>query len=277
VLGGLGLMRINFWLGVIVTYLGFVLLLREICIEPVLLTRPLWIQVAAIVAFFIALTLFCIKVVFAQAPIDYLSFAMRNGSYAAGTSIAGIEWDDHLTDLRVAVINPSNDDYDDLDVSIQPNTWTYRAALLDGPLGCELTPIGFDALKVAINKKTGSLTMTATRTGDGLTAEDSAGNIYTELARPGGYRLRCNKIPSKYSINVVFAEVSLLPELVKNHHNDLPKGWWGITGFDIKNAKSIFDLFDVRPFPATVTLNGKYVRKMKSFTVDTVMCVREGN
>jgi hypothetical protein len=125
-LGGFGLMRVYFWPGVAVVYFGFAALIWEICVEPELVKRESSrSQLIALAIVFALLDLFTIGIVAASAPIKFYSYAMEKGDYASGTTIGGISWDSHFTDLRIAITNLSNEDYQDSDIELQPDTWTY--------------------------------------------------------------------------------------------------------------------------------------------------------
>ena len=57
-------------------------------------------------------------VTFHPASIKVL-FQLRDSNYPRGTKIAGIEWKDDLTDLRVFIRNETADDYSNLDLTIR--------------------------------------------------------------------------------------------------------------------------------------------------------------
>ena len=257
-------------------YFAFAVLLWELCFEPELIKRPERIQIAGIGILFALVDLFTIGIVAARAPLTLYSYAMRKGNYAAGTVLGGISWDPHFTDLRVAITDPNSDDYSDLDLAVQPDNWVYKAAILESPLGCDLTPIGGDSIFFARESGSGGAdTVTATRLGKGVDAHDSLGYAYgTPFATKGGYRLRCGKLPADFTIKLVFALISPNPTL--NSMPAIPSGTWGLRVDEIA-AGSEFDTLDDRPSPSTVTLNGKYVRILKPHTITSTIPVKDGN
>lgn len=261
--------------GLVCGYLGLLIILWEICVEPELIKRPLWVKVLTIGLVFAFFDVFTIGVVASRAPVKVLSYAMRKGDYPSGTSIAGITWDSHLTDLRVLLTNPIDDDYDNLDVEVQPDKWTYKAALLNNSV-CDLSPMGEETVFVATNVKGGSTTITATRVGNAFDAQDNVGDIFTPLASKSGYRLRCSKLPAHFTVQIVFAVVTLYPSLISIPPN-IPKGAWGMTGAELAGVHSIFELFDSRPSPSIVQLKGRYVRVLKPFKFENTVSVQDGN
>jgi len=278
VLGGIGLMRFSFWWGALVVYAGIVLAILEICKEPWLLKRPIQLQVATLVCVLVFLDVFSIGVVGKRAPLTIQSYAMKKGEYAAGTTIAGIAWDSHLTDLRVAVTNPTDDDYENLDIQIRPDKWTHKATLLANPGGCELSPNGERGFAFTISKG-GAKSVTANRVGTAIDAQDSAGDVFMQLATDG-YRLRCTQLPARFSVQVVFALVAFQPTLGVEDVLTPPKlrkGTWEFTAEKLANIHSYFELFDSRPLPSAVRAKGRYVRSIKPFTFDDVVPVTDGN
>jgi hypothetical protein len=272
ILGGFGMMRYYFWLGVLVVYVGIAALIWEVCVEPELTKRSIWIQVVGIGLVFALFDLFTIGVVAARAPIAFYSYAMRKGDYPAGTVIGGITWDPHLTDLRVAVTNPSDDDYQDLDLAVQPDKWSYKAAIVTSPSGCDLTPIGGNTVFLARNGKGGSTTVTMTPIGTGFDAHDNQGNLYTSLATESGYRLRCGKFPAHFSVQIVFAVVTVRPDLLPKQSN-----FSGTYMTELTPTKSDFDLLDRRPSPSVVLMRGSFIRVLKRYSITGTINIKDGN
>jgi len=272
-------MRYYFSWGVLVVYVGLLFMLYEVCVEPLLLKRPLPIQIGLIAFVLLFFDVFTIGIVAAQAPISFQSYAMRNGDYPAGTTIAGIAWDSHLTDLRVAFTNPTDEDYENLDVAVQPDKWTYRAALLNSP-GCDLLQMGGNTVSVVVSGKGGATSITSTRVGAGFDFQDNVGDVFTPLATELGYRIRCTKLPAHFTVQIVFAVVSIDPELVKAISPVGKKpdpGKWGVGFAELHGPKSGFDILDVRPFPSLVQLSGGYTRKLKPFSIAKTIAVDNGN
>jgi hypothetical protein len=279
VFAGLALMYRYYHLGVLVVFIGFGIWLWEACVDPWVLNRSLQFQISLIVLVLLWIDIFCIGVVGIQAPIAFQSYAMRNGYYPPNTNIAGIIWDSRLTDLRVVITNPIDDDYENLDVKVQPDRWTYRAALLNNP-GCDLSPMGGNTISSAVNAKGGATTITSTRIGTGFDFQDNVGDVFTVLATEHGYRLRCTTLPAHYTIQLVFAIVSVQSELLRKiglPHNEIAQGKSGMTIAEIAGTKSSFDILGIRPSPSIVVLDGSYTRKFKPFKIAKTLSVADGN
>jgi hypothetical protein len=279
VFAGLSLMRYYYSWGVLIVYVGILFLLYEVCVEPWLLKRPLPIQVCLIAVVLLLCDVFSIGIVGAQAPINFQSYAMRKGDYSPGTTIAGIAWDSHLTDLRVTLTNPTNDDYENLDVAVQPDKWTYKAGLLNSP-GCDLLQMGGDTVSIVRSAKGGATSITSIRVGTGFDFQDNVGDVFIPLATKLGYRVRCTKLSAHFTVQIVFAVVSVYPELLKETGavgKKLDPGNWGMGYAELHGAKSEFDVLDVRPSPSVVQLSGEYIRKLKPFTITETVAVDNGN
>jgi hypothetical protein len=226
---------------------------------------------------FLLFDLFTIGIVAARAPISLQSYAMRKGNYNSGTPIGGIIWDSHFTDLRVAVTNPTDDDYESLDLVVQPDQWSHKAAILTESSGCDLSAIDGNVISFAIAKESGPLTLKATRVGAGFDMQDSSGNTYTSIATESGYRLRCGKLPAHFTIRIVFAVVGVSSLWKTLQVPQGPLGTWGMGMAEFSGGSSLFDLLDPRPFPSRLTVKGGYLRKLKPFTVVETITVGDSN
>lgn len=277
---GFGLIRYDFLLGVSIVYLGLFFLLCTAIQDPWVLSRSLRFQVVVLLFVFIGIDLFSIKIVGAPAPLVLQSYAMKRGDYPAGTTIAGITWDSHLTDLRVAITNPTDDDYENLDIEVQPDKWTYKARLLDSPdPDCVLTPMGGNTVAFVKHAIGGVTTFTGTHVGMGFEAHDSVGDVFTTLATGLGYRLRCAKMPAHFTVRVVLAVVALSPFLTSYTSAPIngPMGSWNLSAAELAGVHSEFELLDPRPSPSLVRLTGRYTRNLKPFKIAKTMHVDDGN
>lgn len=241
-LGGFGLMRIYFWPGVAVVYISLGLLILDVCIDPLLIKGRAWIQIVGIGVVGVLFDLITIGIVGANAPLTFNSYALRNGNYSDGVDIGGIAWNSHFTNLSVAVVNPSGDDYSDVDIAIIPNVWAYKAVIMSDNSQCKLVSIGGNAMLTTVTKG-GGRKMTMHRFGDKLEAEDEMGDVFTPLATDGGYRLICAKFPRRFTIKVVFATVAVNPDVVRAAPTpNLKPGEWGGTFSEWSGMKSQFDM-----------------------------------
>jgi hypothetical protein len=277
--GGFGLMKFYFWAGLIVVYISLVLLLWDLCVDPLLIKGPVWVQIIGVGILFCLFGVVTAGVVGAQAPMSFNSYAMLKGNYANGIEIGGIKWDSHLTDLRVAVTNPDDRDYTDVDLTIRPDKWTYQATILNKPSDCDLTALGGDTVFTTITKG-GAVKMTMHRLGDSLSeAQDDVGDVFTPLVTAGGYRLRCSRLAAHFTVRLVFAVASVSQTV--SQKTQLPKlnkpGDWGMAVSEWAGVKSEFDILDVKPSPSRVNITGRYTRIMKPYSIKTTVAVENGN
>ena len=174
IVAGVALMDTKFWSGFVLGCLGFALLIWEVCVEPELLKRPLWIQATLLATCFVGFGVFVILVIDPIAPPDMVCYSPQ-GEYPSGTTISGIEWNPHFTELQVAITNPTNDDYENLGLGIRPETWTHKAVV--NTKSCELTTLPGKKISVAMNIKGGDATIMTNRVGEDLDVHDSLGKL----------------------------------------------------------------------------------------------------
>jgi hypothetical protein len=274
IIGGWQLMPTSYVVGTVIVYFGFSLCLLECIKEPALVGHLRW-RVALVVVVLIFAAVFSFRVVFISAPLGFDSYAMRKGDYSPGTVIAGIPWNSHFTDLRVWIKNPTDNDYRDVDLAVQPDQWNYKAAILEENTGCQLISLGGNSLLVAPNGKGGATSMTAHYEGNHFEAGDDAGDVFEHLITQGGYRLICPKLPAHFAIQIVFALAAASPDLGVQNTNLKPNEWAGAF-YEIKPTDK-FNILSPRPSPSVVTIIGRYGRELKNFSLNTNIRVLDGN
>lgn len=188
-------------------------------------------------------------VVWPSAKLEVDSYAMQNTS--DGLNVEGIAWNSHFTELRVSITNPTNADYDDVDLVIRPDFPIREAVIAHHSPFCSLEPNRLGTIKTTRVKKGGTTNYNIFWKGGEIDIHDSQGGEYHDLAYVSGYRLRCSTFPRNSSVNVVFAAVQLLKEVVDRtsaipppREGEMSGGlseWSGVT--------SDYDFFDVRPSP----------------------------
>jgi hypothetical protein len=281
IVGGLGVMSKDlFWPAVLIVYFGCFILYLETIFEPWLLRRSTGLQCSLIPIPLCIAAWFTLTVVVRNAPLELYSFALRNANHADGESIEGITWNSHFTDLRVAFTNETNEDYRDLDIAIQPDTWNFAAVVKNNLSRCEILPIeNANQLFVTFPKSTKKFTSRVTKAGSDLETHDSAGNSYTSIGRDYGYRLKCASLPHKSTVTVVFAtEAPNQDVLNKTPTQSVNKaGQLGGGVSEWAGAKSAFDLLTDRPNPRFVTLSGSYYLGIRPFTISRTIDVKDGD
>jgi len=192
-----------------------------------------------------------------------LAYSMRQGNYLNRTVISGITWDEHLTELRVAISNPTDDSYQHIDVIIHPDAWVHQATVITECSSCKLSRVGGKkTISVAHNSRTGKPSMTATPVGDDLEVHDSIGNVYTTVASDSGYRVVCETLPSHSTVSVRFALVNVPTTSLARPSSPSPDAW-SIVAAEAPPGTSDFYVFGSRPCPSVVTINGTYMRNIK--------------
>lgn len=282
VIGGWQVIPLSYLTGVLIVYAGFALCLTECIWEPALLEKPYPWQIALIGIVFTLATMFSINVVGALAPLTFDSYAMRKGEYPSGTVIAGILWNSHFTDLRVSITNPTDDDYSDIDIAIQPDKWNYKAAILQENTGCQLISMGGKGINIMPNGIGGATSITGHRVGDEVDATTNVGDVFEHFLTSGGYRLRCGKFPAHSAVQVVFALAAVDQKLIDKVLPPSPTapkkdGTWRMGYFDLPLPMNKFDLLEPRPSPAVVIVEGHYNRKIKRFSISGCITVADGN
>jgi hypothetical protein len=255
---GLGLMRFYYHVGIAFTLLGFLACSLELIYEPWFLKKPWWVNIAGFAVLVALLDLFLIGSVLRVAPIDVEAY-VHPSNYAPNAVISGIAWHEHLTDLRAVITNPTDDGYQDTDISIIPDSWIHKAAIVGNSYGCSLESLGGDTVSSAIAHESGKVTITEKRVGAFFDPYDSSGNVYTTVAANGGYRMRCGTLPSHSTVQIILALVSTPPDFYR------PKEGWAVNASEWSGVKNFLDIFGNRPSPTRVVISARYSRGIKPY------------
>lgn len=266
-----------YWvLGVVFVFIGTTGAIYQVLKDPELARSKDWHTRAALLAVCaIFLAWFAIHFVAISNKIRFQ--ASNVGGHNPQVSVSGIQWDKHLTDLQIAVINPTGDELNKIDFTITPDLPVYRAAIETDISNCKLTVMpGGDVLTVG-NMKNTSPTLSFSRMplGDGYTYQDDRGTIYITLLTNKGYRLICDSIPSHFSLRLVFA-VGQVDEENKEANKDLRNGQWAVSLFGVNGpVPPLLDSLGPRPRPDSVVIVGSYSRRFKPLTSNTTVLVSE--
>src|ERR1041385_4058755 len=159
----------------------------------------------------------------ASVPLPVTSLVTSMG-YAKGTVIAGITWRSPYTELDLILTNMSDENYDDLNVTIKPNH-----AVADIKQLSNLGGVSFEDF--------GGFTSRPT-------IQDLSKSYVTPMpfiATDAGYRVHCDRIPAKSSLRIVMALVDLKKAKAQAPNQQIVGE---ITESDIQaefNAKSLID------------------------------------
>ncbi len=162
----------------------------------------------------------------------------------------------NFADLRVAVSDPTDDDYNNVDILLKPKDWVYDARIYDDQKVCTLFPEQGRNLKEAMRSTTKAdpnFSITLNSVGPEHELNDSEGNQYTVIARGAGYRLRCNALPSHSTIKIIFAVATTIAAG--------PRG--RVTLSFLAGINDPLDILGPKPSITDLSLAGKYTRGIK--------------
>jgi hypothetical protein len=214
-----------FWVAVPLIYAGFAALAVDACLEPGLHGRTKW-RIGIVFVISALASLFSWGIVFVSAPLQVSAF-MIDGTYPAGTNIAGISWRPEFTEVDIEITNPTSMAYDDLDVVFRPSTPIAAIA----QKGNICPNISFDDKNHAAAHfldidKSGNKTAVPT----------------ILLATDSGYRIRCPHLPENTTISIVVAladvrwvdcsgDLANCPVRIK--YDDFSSYWIGLSGGNV--------------------------------------------
>lgn len=281
ILGSTSIIIHWFWVGVGVSYFGWVWCVAEWTVDSFALTKPPWVQSAGFAVLLAIFDVFSIKVVAIRAPIEQISYYQQ--IHRAGAIIEGIAWHPHLRDLRVGVSNRSDENYTKLDSLIRPisdhpqpgTTYSlvYDAKIVGEAYGCHLQRNAGNALGWSRSSRPGPVTLGFTPVGDSVDFYDSSGDPVTPLASDGGFRLQCEVLPPGPGVVVMLAVVSLPPKDLL----PVPPATkeWHLAASNIRGAAEALDVLGDAPDVSFVHVYTTYMRAYKPFYENRVLTVRK--
>lgn len=142
------------------------------------------------------------------APLVMRSLLIKD-TYAFGTILGGIKWSSEFRDLRVIFENLTDDDYQDLDVTIRPDFPDITIAAI-GQISNIPNVTFFNPVMQAYLKPNGTPDVKFDKT-TGHTQGDTfkfvaQGNGFTPLrVYPNHYRIRCDKLPHHMILEITLA------------------------------------------------------------------------
>ncbi len=184
-------MATSYVAGLVVVYFGFALCLAECIWEPALLRRPYQLQIVFLGIGVSLATVFTIGVVFVPAPLNFQSLASKS-DYARGTAPAGIAWRSVFVELDFIATNPTDRNYDNIELWVRPDYPIVQIAQLSN-----LTDVSFEDKLGVISR---------------VTIEDlstKVGAPMVFLATDAGYKVHCGHIPPNSSLRIIMAVVDV--------------------------------------------------------------------
>jgi hypothetical protein len=266
--GGFGMMRPQFfWFSVSFVYVGLFLVSVDLYFEPDLTPRFKAVGESVVMAGLIG---FSHWFVFVSAPLNFSSLA-SNINYSNGATPGGIAWRPFFTELDLMVSNPTDGNYDDVDIWIRPDSPVAAIAQLSN-----LSDVSFEDYYGATSR---------------VTAEDLSTNVAVPLvflATDAGYKVHCGRIPPKSSLRIVMAVVDIkkskpqVPQAPITVPRDIsPDDFFVVWSFDTKGDKSFYwygsakntSIFAPRAEPKKVTIKGSFTatNRRRSVNHETIV------
>lgn len=187
-LGGLVFQPSLFWWAAVFIYAGFFVIAIDLLLEPEL---KKWFKGTALAAILFFVVLFSVGFVFVSAPVVFSSLA-TDIEYESGADIHGIKWKKPYTELNLIVTNPTDGNYDDVDIVVTPDMPVAAISQLSN-----LSDVSFEDYFGVVLR---------------LTVQDLSTTVKTPLdfiATDAGYRIHCGRIPPQSSLRIIMAIVNV--------------------------------------------------------------------
>jgi hypothetical protein len=181
-MAGLG----GFWPGVACVYVGFFLLAVDAWFEPDF-SRILRIAISTVMV--LGAVAFSKFIVFVDAPLN-LSALVTDATYPPGVKIEGVDWDSSFTKLQVHINNPTDRNYENLDLLLRPLSPIAHISQTSHVTNCFFS----DRDSVSLEQVVMNLG-TRKKTPTGLVL----------LATDAGYKIHCQTLPAKTTLTVLIA------------------------------------------------------------------------
>ena len=116
-LAGLGLISSHFWIGSGAVYLGVLWLTAEPIWSEWMVRQAYQLQIVFVGVVWIGAGIFTCSFVTRSLPLDLVAFAYP-GNYPDGVNVDGIVWKPGMSELRILITNPSNEEYENIDIHV---------------------------------------------------------------------------------------------------------------------------------------------------------------
>lgn len=174
--------------------LALLIFLLDFEYDPSVRKRAL-MRIAGVVVIALSIIAFARYIVFPSVPLDVTTM-WAGGFYDSGTNVGGIQWKPQYLDVRVMIVNRSNYDYKDLEVSIAPQ----ESGVAVAELG-QITSVP----NVSFIGHSFETQLTITK------VEGGFAQSFSTLDKPSilGKRVRCDNLPKHDALQIVVALVSV--------------------------------------------------------------------
>jgi hypothetical protein len=244
----------SFMIGSVFIYIGGLICIYEILRDPQMQKYSIYDKFTAVTVVLCGLLVFSQEVVFMSVPLK-VSASIYPGRHSPGITIAGIKWHTEFTDLRVSLINPTDNDYRDIDVVFEP----------DEPIvsiGQVSTVYGVSFIGDTTKERTGmGGVLAATKLNE---AGDEIDIPMTQVSTPN-YRVRCQSIPHNSAVELVLA-IASCPG---------PSYAWRILIVLIPSTEYDKVVF-IHKVPSSIKISGTYMagKPLRRQSIDETMPVR---
>lgn len=267
--GGFGMTQARFfWWSVVLLYSGLVLLGLDLFFEPKVSRRFKIIGEVIILATLVA---FSVEMVFVSAPIGCASI-LSYTDYSNGGAPGGIEWKSWFGELDLMVSNPTDGNYDDVDIWVRPDSPVAAIAQLSN-----LSDVSFEDYYA----------MTARMTAEDLSSKLSVPMFF--LATTAGYKVHCGRIPPHSSLKIIMAVVDIkkpraatasdsaglatatpedfIVDISQNTKGDISHYWYG-------SLKKL-SIYGPKAKPTTISINGSFTATNRRRSVEQVIAIKQ--
>jgi hypothetical protein len=200
--GGLSLMGLAtilpsshfYWWNVGAFYIGVLALAAEAMLENWSLR---W-RVGVCAVWLAFLVLFSWKVVWVSAPFEPM-FTAGDGDYAVGSDVYGIKWESGVSDLSIAIPNPTSFNYEGLDISFKPDVPVREIAQVTS-----LADVSYQVIREARGMEIANMKFTA-KDKNGRVVSSGSPTLY---ASADGFRMHCPDLPPNTILELFVALVN---------------------------------------------------------------------
>lgn len=229
-----------YWLAVGLINIGFIFFVIGAYREQ---WERVWVRWLLIGLILVVMVVFHWLWVFIDLPLEVASVTI-DAEHPQGSSIAGIQWRPEFTELQVFIGNPSTSNYYDIDVIVRPDLPVAKIAQRT------------DIPGISLEDRHGSTTTLVRVEGAQKTTVP-----LVLLATDSGYRVRCEKLSARTTMQLVLAVVQMKvadkppSEIFTNRslliqpYEDGTRYWYGLA-----SAEPYLD----RKIPKKIKLYGKF-------------------
>jgi len=231
-----------FWYAAIFLYAGLLALAIDLSVE-FKFKKDRWYRRGGITLVLFIAILFTAGIAFYPDRLQLMSVSFE-GAYKNGESIHGITWDEDMSDLRIDIFNPTNRDFERLDLTINTGEASIRdQKQITNIAGVSLLP---NAHSMHINFVDDN--------GKQVEERDKTIDNYNEL------RLLCDRLPKKTTIGLILGVHTMTPRAIELLGRPKP-------GISITASKPPFRMWMRKRVPS-ISIKGDYSALNRPYEVE---------